>query len=55
MIKQTPDQIKVEKEKKYVFEHKKSGRIEGTNELKQAKIIGKSPSWKDISKKEAKK
>lgn len=50
MIKQTPTQLEIEKKKSYVFEHVRSGRIEGTNDPKQAKIIGKSPSWKVVSK-----
>jgi hypothetical protein len=48
MIKQTQDNIKLEKKKAYVFEHKRTGRIEGTNLPKQAKILKKSPSWEVI-------
>lgn len=50
MRKQTQEQIKLEKSKEYVFEHKRTGIIEGTNLAKQAKIIEKSPSWKVVKK-----
>ena len=49
MIKQTPDIIKQEEKKKYVFKHVRSERIEGTDLKKQALIIVKSPSWEAYS------
>lgn len=48
MRKQNAQELKLEKSKKYVFEHKRTGIIEGTDLAKQAKIIKASPSWKVI-------
>lgn len=51
MTQQTQEKIKQEKKKDYVFEHKRTRKIEGTDILKQAKIIAGSPSWKPVSDK----
>lgn len=42
---QSDKEIKMKKERTYIFEHKNTREIEGFNELKLAKSIALSPSW----------
>jgi hypothetical protein len=46
---QSEDELKLKRNRKYVFEHKRTREIDGFEDLKIAKTIVLSPSWNPVS------